>query len=195
MRLAEMVSIVVTSYNHAAFLAEAIASALAQTHSDIEFIVVDDGSTDQSLAVASGFTGVKCIAANHPELSSAPNIGLRASTGAFLIFLAADDRLAPAAVEAGLSSLDAHPECGFVSGHYAVIDGEGVRVPFTQAACQTAGTYESLLRRNHIGMHAAVMYRREVLDYTRGFDQSMKACEDYNLFLRASREFNFCCHH
>jgi glycosyltransferase involved in cell wall biosynthesis len=189
------VSIVITCYNHGRFLGEAIESARAQTLSPIEIIVIDDGSTDDSFAVAAGFKDVKCLTGGNQGLAAARNLGFNASTGPFLIFLDADDRLMPAAVEAGLSALAAHPECGFVSGHYAVIDSQGVQLHLQQTPCDAEADYGSLLRRNHIGMHAAVMYRRAVVERAGGFNASLRACEDYDLYLRAARIFSYRCHH
>ena len=195
MNTEQSVSIVITSFNHGAFLAEAIRSAQTQTHPLIEIIVVDDGSTDDSVTVAGKFPAVRCITVRHQGLAAARNTGFKYSTGRFVVFLDADDRLSPSAIESGLAALSAHPECGFVYGHYTLIDNDGRPISFVPPPCSQTSDFSSLLQRNHIGMHAAVMYRREVLDKVGGFNTRLQACEDYDLYLRASRFFAFRCHH
>jgi glycosyltransferase involved in cell wall biosynthesis len=90
------VSIVVTSYNYAAFLREAVDSALAQTYADVEVVVVDDGSTDGSREIITGY-GDRVVAVlkengGHP---SAVNAGVKAATGGIILMLDADDVAAP----------------------------------------------------------------------------------------------------
>jgi glycosyltransferase involved in cell wall biosynthesis len=92
------VSIVIDNYNYAAFVAKAIESSLAQTHEDVEVIVVDDGSTDSSVEVINGYVDrVKLIAKRNGGQGSAYNVGFAASTGGVVIFLDADDWLYPEA--------------------------------------------------------------------------------------------------
>jgi hypothetical protein len=92
------VSIVIDNYNYAGFVTQAIDSALAQTHADVEVIVVDDGSTDASVEVINGYSDrVKVIAKPNAGQGSAYNVGFAASTGGVVIFLDADDWLYPEA--------------------------------------------------------------------------------------------------
>src|SRR5713101_4173715 len=117
-----LVSVIIPSYNHAQFLGQAIESVLAQSYSNFELIVVDDGSTDNTTEVARRYSPVRYIYQENAGLSSARNSGLRQSRGEFLVFLDADDRLLPHALETGISCMREHPECAFVSGHCRVID-------------------------------------------------------------------------
>jgi hypothetical protein len=112
-----------------------------------------------------------------------------------VVFLDADDRLVSGALRVGAESLDSRPDCAFVSGHYSLIDAEGLAIPHRASACAEGDHYSALLRRNYIGMHATVMYRRSVLEIVNGFDTSRRACEDYDLYLRIARSFPVCCHH
>ena len=89
------VTIVVTTYNHACFLAEAIDSALAQTHPAALVIVVDDGSTDDPAAVSAHYQEVRFVRQSNQGLSAARNMGLHLAETPYVLFLDADDRLGP----------------------------------------------------------------------------------------------------
>jgi glycosyltransferase involved in cell wall biosynthesis len=190
-----MISVVIPCYNQAHYLGEAISSALDQNYQNIEVIVVDDGSTDGTAEVAGRYSQVKCIRQANRGLAAARNRGLEASRGEYVVFLDADDRLAPGAIAVGTGWLDSHPDCAFVSGHYNLIDAEGWPMPHMASPCAEADHYRALLRRNYIGMPATVMYRRPVLEIVKGFDTSRRACEDYDLYLRIARRFPVLCHH
>jgi glycosyltransferase involved in cell wall biosynthesis len=91
------VSILIANHDYVAFVGEAIASALAQTHPSTEVIVVDDGSTDGSRAVIEGFAGITAIFQENAGHAAAARAGLDRATGDIVIFLDADDRLRPEA--------------------------------------------------------------------------------------------------
>ncbi len=188
------VALIVTCYNHARVLAEALESGLAQPRPFREIILVDDGSTDDTAEVASRFPQVRYLWQENRGLAAARNSGLRASTCEFLVFLDADDRLHPGAVEAGLRCLEGHPSARLAYGsfQYVLPTGETSSV----AEFKDCGTdaYLALLRDNCIAMHATVMYRRESLLAVNGFDERLRACEDYDLYLRVARDGNIACH-
>src|SRR5579872_2171738 len=99
-----LVSVVVVCYNQAHFLADAINSVLGQTYKNVEIIVVDDGSTDDTAATAQRFPGIRYIHQKNCGLSAARNTGLKASRGQYLVFLDGDDRLLPEAVSVGIET-------------------------------------------------------------------------------------------
>ena len=103
------VSVVIPCYNQGRFLQEAIASATAQGELVPEIVVVDDGSTDETHAVATRDGTVRYLRQERSGLSEARNSGWRASSGDYVIFLDADDRLLPGAVEAGLEAFGRWP--------------------------------------------------------------------------------------
>src|SRR5262245_8511327 len=108
-----LVSIVIPCFNQARFLATAIESALAQTDQRCEIIVVDDGSTDDTRTVAAEYPTVTCISQTNAGLPAARNCGLRRSTGEYVIFLDADDRLLAEAAKRGVGELLRNPDCAF----------------------------------------------------------------------------------
>ncbi len=188
------VSVVITCYNQARFLADAIESVLGQTLRADEIVVVDDGSTDDARSIAARYADVLYVRQQNEGLSSARNAGLRATRRRYVAFLDADDRLLSGALEAGVSRIEAHPECAFVSGHYRMIDADGKPLLSESRACVLKDHYLELLQDNYIGMHAAVLYRREVLEQVGGFDRALSACEDYELYLRIARSWPVLCY-
>jgi SAM-dependent methyltransferase len=110
------------------------------------------------------------------------------------VFLDADDRLLPDALEAGLRCLQAHPECAFVAGHCRYIALDGAPLPTPKQTCVERDHYLALLRGCYIWMPATVIYQRAVFAFLTGFDTAVHACADYDLYLRIARTFPVCCH-
>jgi glycosyltransferase involved in cell wall biosynthesis len=111
----EPVSIVIPAYNAEAFLAEAIESALGQTHQPVEVVVVDDGSVDGTSDVIRSFgDSVQFVQKENGGTASARNAGARRATGRWIVFLDADDRLHPPYVERCLQHLGEHPSARYV---------------------------------------------------------------------------------
>ncbi len=189
-----LVTVVIPCYGQAHFLGEAIESVLAQSHPNLEVIVVDDGSPDNTSEVAARYPGVRCVRQENQGLSGARNSGLAASGGEYVVFLDADDRLLPEALEAGLECFEAHPECAFVHGDYRFIATDGSFVGRSRQHIVGEDRYTALLQGNYITMHATVVYRRAVFETVGGFDTSLSACEDYDMYLRIARRFPVCGH-
>src|SRR5258706_320511 len=97
-----LVSVVIVCHNQARYLQEAIDSVIGQTVDGVEIVVVDDGSTDETPSVAQSYSEVRYVYQENCGLASARNTGLRESSGEYIAFLDADDRLLPRAVESGL---------------------------------------------------------------------------------------------
>jgi glycosyltransferase involved in cell wall biosynthesis len=171
-----LVSVVIACYNHASFLSEAIESALAQTYSPLEIVVVDDGSTDDSAHVAGRYP-VQLIQQPNQGLAAAGNAGVRASHGEFVMRLDADDRLRPTYIQEALQPLLDNPDVHFV---YTQVEYFGAR----------SGSYpteefdpESLAERNYI--HASAIMRRASFERVGGYNADMRGlrCEDWDLWL------------
>ncbi len=188
------VSVVIPCYNHAQFLAEAIESVLAQSYSNFEIIVVDDGSTDDTAEVVRRYSVVCYVYQENAGLSSARNTGLRESRGEFLVFLDADDRLLPEALEIGVSCLRQHPECAFASGHCRLIVVDGSLLAKPEQLNVARDHYLELLRGNYIWCPGSVIYKRSTFNIVKGFDTSLRAAEDYDLYLRITRDSPVFCH-
>jgi glycosyltransferase involved in cell wall biosynthesis len=192
--LSGLVSVVIPCYQQAHFLGGAIESVLAQTYPHYEIVVIDDGSTDNTGEVAARYPGVRCIRQENAGLSAARNAGIRHTNGDYLVFLDADDRLLPRALEVGFGQFRAHPEAAFVAGACEQIAIDGRHVARSTESCDASDYYLSLLRSNCISMPGAVMYRRSVFEWVRGFDESLSPAADYDLYLRIARDFPIWCH-
>lgn len=185
----ELVTVVIPCYNQAHFLVEAIESVLAQTYNDVEIIVVNDGSTDDTRRIAGGFSKVRLIEQKNLGVSAARNAGLGESRGEFLVFLDSDDRLYPDALEIGVSALRKRPECMFVSGACERIDSRGNFISVFEPQLKSDNYYESLLQNNHIAMPGSVVYRRAVFEKISGFDVTVNPTADYEIYMRIARQF------
>jgi SAM-dependent methyltransferase len=100
----------------------------------------------------------------------------------------------PQAVQVGLEHLQAHPECAFVFGQHRGIDSEGSPRPFSDPTIFGDDHYVTLLRHCFICVPAAALYRREVFEAVGGFDSSLSAAEDYDMYLRIARQYPICRH-
>lgn len=121
------ISVIIPSYNHAAFVAEAVESVLRQSISNLELIVVDDGSTDNSLEVISSFSDplLRVIHQSNQGAHAAINRGLKEATGKYLSVLNSDDVYHPKRLEKTVAVLRADPKVGLVGSYIEIIDNRG----------------------------------------------------------------------
>jgi glycosyltransferase involved in cell wall biosynthesis len=153
--------------------------------------VIDDGSNDNTRSIATRVPGVRCVSQSNAGLAAARNAGIRCSNGSFLVFLDADDRLLPVALECGLQCFSLHPEAALVAGQARVIAADGVPL-FPKASppdLPDGDPYLALLRKNRIPVPATAMYRRTVLRAVGGFDGTLDASADHEIYLRVARQF------
>jgi glycosyltransferase involved in cell wall biosynthesis len=190
-----LVSVVIPCHNQGRFLRDAIESALRQTHPAVEVIVVDDGSSDETAAVAGMYPMARLIRQRNQGAPAARNAGLARGEGEYVLFLDADDRLLPDAIATGIEALVAHPEWVFAIGHVRVINRDGSPAGVPPQEHPGGGGYIELLRFNCIWTPGAVLYRRSVFDVVRPFQGSAGGSADYELNIRIARRFAFGCHH
>lgn len=182
-----LVSVIIPCYNHGKYLPDAIQSVYSQNHPQIEIIVVDDGSIDNTRSVCLEHPKVTYIYQQNSGLSAARNTGIKHSKGEYLVFLDADDWLLDKAVSNNLEVLLKDADIAFVSGGHQVCYEDTHHSKIVQYEINE-NHYCRLLEGNYIGMHATVMYRRWVFD-TFMFDTSLPYCEDYDLYLRIARKY------
>ncbi|TMK58971.1 MAG: glycosyltransferase [Actinobacteria bacterium] len=183
-----LVSVVIPCYGQAPYLEEAIESVLAQTYAQVEIVVIDDGSPDNAARLAGRFPWVRCVRQPNAGLAAARNAGIRESEGELLVFLDADDRLLPRALENGVAQLREHPEAAFAFGRYRRMGPQGERLENDEQPRPDADPYSVFLRYNYAGVPAAVIYRRSALEDAGNFDETLPGVEDYDLGLRLSRD-------
>lgn len=187
MQAKDLISVIIPSYNHGNYLSRAVESVLSQTYQSVEIVVVDDGSGDNTKEVAESFPGVKYVYQQNKGLSSARNTGIANSSGKYLLFLDADDWLTVDALEKDHKILSAHPETAFVSGGHIKISDAGEILEECRFDVQK-DHYIHFLQGNYIGMHATVLYARWIFDQFR-YDESLRACEDYDLYFKISKSY------
>jgi glycosyltransferase involved in cell wall biosynthesis len=183
------VTVVIPCFNQAHYLREALGSVRAQTLPASEVVVVDDGSTDDTAALARKYPNVRCIQQRNRGLASARNAGAAHTTGDHVVFLDADDRLRPDALAIGVRELLAHPACALVWGRCVRIDEHGTELPTVPPPPVAGDAYEALLRNNFIWTPAVAMFRRSVCGPFLRFDPAVDASADYELYLRIVRHF------
>ncbi len=184
-----LVSIVIPCHDHGAFLAEALAS-IGTPLVTTEIIVVDNGSTDSTSDVLATFETrnvFRCVREQNSGLAAARNRGLRESRGQFVVFLDADDRLAPGAVDLGAATLNEHPECAFAFGRCRMMDRDGNMLDTPVQPRIVRDHYRELLRRNYIWTPGTVMFRRDALERAGGFNPATDASADYEVYLHIAR--------
>jgi glycosyltransferase involved in cell wall biosynthesis len=116
--VSELVSVIIPAFDAAQYLGEAIDSVARQTHDRVETIVVDDGSTDDTPAVAARYgNALRYVAQPNRGHAAARNHGVRVSSGRFLAFLDADDLWEPDKLASQLAAFDADPSLDIVFGH------------------------------------------------------------------------------
>lgn len=190
---APLVSIIIPCYNAEQYLREAIESVLRQSHAPVEILVVDNGSTDRSGQIAQQYP-VRYLRLDAPNLCAARNAGIRESSGAYLAFLDADDRLMPRGIEAGVRLLEERPEYAMTVGDHVFISRDGAWHSGSSKKCLQGSHYGELLRSNFIEMISSALFRRSLFERVGLFDVSLRAAEDYDLYLRIARENSILCH-
>jgi glycosyltransferase involved in cell wall biosynthesis len=186
-----LVSIVIPCYNHGAYLEDALRS-VGTPRARTEIVVVDDGSLDSTPDVIATFETphlFHSVRQPNAGLAAARNRGLRESQGEYVIFLDADDRLAPGAVDLGVSQLDQHPEAAFVFGRCLMMDRGGTLLDTPAQPRIVRDHYRELLRRNYIWMTGTVMFRRDALKRVGGFNLAVNASADYDMYLHVARHY------
>jgi glycosyltransferase involved in cell wall biosynthesis len=179
--------VIIPCYQQAHFLGDAIDSVVTQGYSNVEVIVVNDGSHDATAAVAARYPTVRYVYQENAGLAAARNRGLSLVSGEYVVFLDADDRLLPGALRAQVRHLAANRSAGFVVGRSYYITKEGTPLPTTQQPHPSGDAYAALLQRNRIRTPAMVMFRRLALERSGPFDSRVDACADYDMYLRVAR--------
>lgn len=183
------VSAVIPGYNAAAFLADAVASARAQTYPVDEIIVVDDASPDDTAAVAErlGVTLVRQPTNRGP--SAARNAGIARATGELIAFLDADDAWLPWHVELCVDALARHPRAGVASTSVVLFDQPPPPRPEHPRIEIPADPVVVLLERTFIPQTGAVGRKTALLEVG-GYDENRRYAEDYDVWLRVAARYD-----
>lgn len=190
-------SVIVPVYNGARYLAESIDSALAQDYQNVEVIVVDDGSTDETPGVLARYGNrIRVIRQANQGAAAARNAALQASYGDYIAFLDADDLWAPHKLGIQIRHLETHADVDLVYSAWKVVES-GAAMAQASAAIASATShivdkggsgwlYNQLLMDCVIHTTTVVM-RRKLLQTVGLFDPELRRGQDYDYWLRASR--------
>ncbi|MDW8071801.1 MAG: glycosyltransferase [Anaerolineae bacterium] len=186
------VSVLMAVYNGARYLREAVESILNQTFSDFEFIIVDDGSTDETPAILDGYHDSRIVRlrnAHNLGMARSLNRGLEVARGVYIARQDADDRSYPMRLERQVAFLDVHPEVGLLGTAYDVMDAQGCVVGRISPPIENATLQRMLVRHNCFG-HGSVMMRRDRIEQAGHYEESFLAVGDYDLWLRLAEWTN-----
>lgn len=187
-----LVSVVIPNYNYGRFLAQAIDSALAQTYPNVEIIVVDDGSTDDSAEILKSYSDkIRRIKQTNRGVSSARNNGTAASKGELVAFLDADDVWLPEKLEKQVGIFQADDKVGLV--HCGMVDFEDNGNLLSEHLDGMNGYVAlDLLRYRRsviLGGGSAVVVKRKAFEKTGGFDENLRVGEDWEFYYQAAKHY------
>ena len=191
------ISVVMPVYHVEAYIEEAIKSVLDQTFEDFELIIVDDGGTDNSIALARAFDDprIRIISQPNRGLAGARNTGIAHARGAFIALLDSDDRWHKDKLLLHYVHLQANPEIGVSYSGSRMIDEHGQALKVAMRPKLKGVTEADIFCRNPVGNGSAPIFRREALDRaafrhasepTRvcWFDENFRQSEDIELWVR-----------
>ena len=180
-----LISIITPSYNQAAYLEYALQSVLAQDYPDIEYLMIDGGSTDGSLDIIRRYAGRLAWWVSEPDAGQADaiNKGFARAKGEYIAWLNSDDLYLPGAVAQAVAELQANPELGMIFGDAFTIDSEGR--PLNPLAFGDWGLDDLMAFR--IVCQPAVFMRRGVLEQAGYLEPSYHFMLDHQLWLRLAR--------
>ncbi len=187
------VSVIIPTYNRDALLKRAIKSVLNQTYKEFEIIVVDDGSTDKTFDVVKKFEDkrIKYIRLKERHgASHARNIGIKLARGKYIAFLDSDDEWLPKKLEKQINVLEnSPPKVGVVyTGYWIIWDNKKFlgKIPKMRGYI-----FEDELLEDHISPTSCILLRKICIEKVGGFDEELPARQDYDLWIRISKFFEF----
>lgn len=189
-----VVSVVVPCYNQAQFLAPALQSILAQSFSDWEVLLVDDGSTDQTRSVAAEFTDprIRYLHQENRGLAAARNSGIRAARSEIIALLDSDDVWEPEFLGRMHACLDSNPAAVAAYCGHRYIDSSGETVGTPSPKIVPAECFHlALIGEGNWIVPSAVIFRKSPAEMVGLFDESLKALEDTDLWIRLSAQNSF----
>lgn len=191
-KITPRISVIMSVYNSADYLREAIESILNQTFTNFEFIIFDDSSTDDSWKIITEYTNQddRIILIQNQEnigLTKSLNKGIALAKGEYIARQDADDVSLPERFEKQVALLDQEPEVVLVSCNLELINSEGCITGMYQRACAPELVPWYLLFYNRLAGHSQVVYRREIVKSLGSYSESRRYSQDYELWCRLAK--------
>ncbi len=187
------IAVVIPAYNAEATLPQTLASVLAQTWTDFELIVVNDGSQDGTLAILEGVADprLRILSQQNAGPQGSRNRGLAAVTSPYVAFLDADDLWAPEKLASQLAALEANPAAAVAYSWTDVIDGAGRVIGQGDRAQVEGMVFKSLLEGNFLGSGSNPLIRTAAIRAVGGFDEAIVAGQDWDMWLTLAAVYPF----
>jgi len=189
------VSVIIPTHNRAQFLRLAVESVIGQTFQDFDIVVVDDGSKDNTEEVVRSFGDDRVKYIRHDAArggSAARNTGITNSSSKYVAFLDDDDEWMPEKLEIQVDLLEKSPlKLGAVYTGHLVVDSDGGGILREWIPKRRGYIYNDMFMKNWIGTASSLLVRRDCFDRAGLFDESLPSFQDYDLWIRISREFDF----
>jgi glycosyltransferase involved in cell wall biosynthesis len=187
-----LVSIVIPVHNGEEYIKEAIDSCLNQTYKNIEIIVVDDESTDNTLQILREYGDIITVVPVEKQngLGNVLNIGIRASKGEYIARMDADDVMYPIRIEKQVEYMQNNPSCVAVGGQIDIIDSDGNITGHREYAVEDRNIKKNMFLFQPFA-HPAVMLRKSTLEDVGLYPENMWKVEDVKLFFLLSKEGEF----
>ena len=186
-------SVIVPCYNRGPLLADTVAGILRQQETDFELLLVDDGSRDETLAVAQGLARtdprIRVFTQPNAERGAARNYGLREAKGRYVNFFDSDDEMYPRHLLAVREYLTQHGEVEVVHTGYEIIEADGYVLARENDFSRP--TNEALIDNNHLACNTVFVRRDIALANPFEEDRRLASAEDWELWLRLASEYTF----
>lgn len=176
-----LISVIIPNFNRQHLIQRAIESVNQQHYSNVEIIVVDDQSTDQSFSIIQDLQKQQdnlslFVAEENSGANACRNIGVEKARGEYLAFLDSDDYFLPTKLEKQVRILQDRPEVGFV------VTGFGAKAVHTLP--EGIITLKETIKQNNLGGFSTLMVRKELFQQVGGLDSNLLSCQDWDLFLK-----------
>ncbi|TAF56612.1 MAG: glycosyltransferase [Oscillatoriales cyanobacterium] len=188
-----LISIIIPVYNGAATIGETIVSLQQQTHSPLEILVIDDGSTDDTVAVLQAIAEPRLRVVSYANAGQAVsrNRGLELARGEYISFIDADDLWTPDKLADQLAALMAQPRAAVAYSWTDHIDQNRQFLRHGPQLCFEGDVFRKLLYSDFIGSGSNILVRRSAIVEVGGFDPSLPPAEDWDCWLRLAQRFEF----
>lgn len=190
-----LISVIIPVYNGTKTIRATIASVLEQSLAEFELLILNDGSTDNTLEIVSSIADPRIQVFSYPNAGSNPtrNRGISLAQGEYLSFIDADDIWTSDKLEAQLHALQTHPQAGVAYSWTDCVDEQGNFLRQGAHATVTGNVLANFLLTDCIGSGSNVLVRKQALIAAGEFDETLPNAQDWDMWLRLAARYPFVC--